>query len=102
MNRKVLAQIITPLYQRTFYSWSPDSTQIACTGKKGRKKILTLISVDSGKSELGEGANPLFLPDGKSLLFFTLTNLCILDLNSGQVSELSNFSQRYLDPSTKI
>ncbi|MCF6175464.1 MAG: prolyl oligopeptidase family serine peptidase [Victivallaceae bacterium] len=88
-------KLFTPLYKRTFYSWSPDSKSIACSGKQGRKKILTLIDVASGKSKiLGEGFNPVFMPSGKKLLFFTLNNLCVIELKSGKIKKLSNFPQR--------
>jgi dipeptidyl aminopeptidase/acylaminoacyl peptidase len=94
-GRDQARQLFTGLYRRTFHSWSPDSRKIACTSKKGRKKILTLISIDSGKSKvLGNGFNPLFMPDGSKLLFFTLTNLCVLDRKSGKIRKLSNFPQR--------
>jgi poly(3-hydroxybutyrate) depolymerase/Tol biopolymer transport system component len=88
-------KIFTPLYKRTFYSWSPDSKSIACSGKQGRKRILTLIDVASGKSKvLCEGFNPVFMPLGEKILFFTLNNLCVIDLKSGKIKKLSNFPQR--------
>ena len=88
-------KLFTPLYKRTFYSWSPDGKTIACTGKKGRKRLLTLIEVDSGTSQtLYEGFNPVFMPSGKKILFFTLKNLCVFDLKSKKVETLSDFSQR--------
>ena len=87
--------LFSGLYRRTFYSWSPDGKSIACSGKEGRKKILTMISVDSGKTRaLGEGFNPVFLPSGQKLLFFSLTDLCIIDLKIGKIRKLSNFQQR--------
>ncbi len=88
-------QLLDGLYRRTFYSWSPDSTMIACTGKKGRKRMLHLINVKSGSDKvLLEGFNPAFMPDGKTLLFFSLTELCAYDLKSGKVRKLSDFKQR--------
>lgn len=88
-------KIFAPLYKRTFYSWSPDSKSVACVGKKGRKRILTLVSADSGKSKvLCEGFNPVFWSRGQKILFFTLNNLCIFDLNTGKIRKLSNFKQR--------
>jgi len=88
-------ELFSPLYQRTFYSWSPDSKRIACTSKQGRKRLVTLITVDSGENEvLCEGFNPVFYPEGEKILFFTLDNLCAFDLKTKTINTLSSFEQR--------
>jgi Tol biopolymer transport system component len=79
------------------YAWSPDGRFVAGAVRYASRDELRLLDLQdrTHRTLARDGASPAWLPDGRRLLFSTLTHLSVLDVRSGAIEQIMPLPRPY-------
>jgi Tol biopolymer transport system component len=79
------------------FSWSPDGRRIAGSARYASRDELIVLDLPERKRRVvaREGSSPVWLPDGRRLLFSSLTQLSIVDAQTGHIERVMALPRPY-------
>jgi Tol biopolymer transport system component len=72
------------------YSWSPDGRWLAGSARYAYRDDLLVLDLKerTRRTVARDGNSPVWLPDGRRLLYSSLTNLSIVDVQTGRIESV--------------